>query len=115
MCLAYLGDSIYGDEENTADSIMDLYGRCFTEWGDAVKFVEKLEDLKEELGRDTLFNLQEIYQRILNYIGATEFEFRESQYYNFGMLSQIISDFEAIYRRIKSKDIKYFLGFVKFY
>jgi len=37
------------------------------------------------------------------------------QYYNFGMLSQTISDFETIYKNIKSKDIKYFLGFIRGY
>ena len=113
--IAYLGDFDFGNEENTPESIIDIYNLCFGECGDAVKFIEKLDMLKEELGRNTLISLQETYQRILYYMGAAEFEFTETQYYNLGMLSQTISDFEAIYKKIKVKDIKYFLGFIKGY
>lgn len=113
--LAYLGNFDVGDEKNTPDSIIDLYNVCFEEKGDAIKYIERLDNLKEEVGQDIIFSLQEMYQRVLNYMGATEFEFRETQYYNLGMLSQSISDFETIYKKIKIKDIKYFLGFIKAY
>jgi len=56
-CLAYLGDADYGDEENTIDSILDLYEVCFADWGDAIRFSEKIEELKEEVGTDTFFSL----------------------------------------------------------
>jgi len=111
--IGFLGGFDFGNDKITAESLVDLYNNCFQEWGDAEKFIIQLETLKEELGQESLISLQEIYQRILFYMGATDFEFKETQYYNLGMLSQAISDFEMIYGKIKVKQIKYFTGFIK--
>lgn len=109
--IAFLG----GFDNVTPDLLTELYRKCFQDWGKPEKFIEKLEALKEELGNSSYISLQDIYQRILAYIGASEFEFKETQMYNLGMLSQTISDFEAINKKIKVSQIKYFLGFVKGY
>jgi DNA helicase-2/ATP-dependent DNA helicase PcrA len=109
--IAFLG----GFDNVTPDSLTELYRRCFQDWGKPEEFIEKLEALKEGLGGDSYISLQDIYQRILAYMGAEEFEFEETQMYNLGMLSQTISDFAAIHKKIKARQIKYFLGFVKGY
>ncbi|MGQ9723216.1 MAG: ATP-dependent helicase, partial [Candidatus Jordarchaeum sp.] len=113
--LAYLGNSSFGEEEDDPELIAELYHTCFGKTGDAEGFIEKLDFLKEELGEDDFISLQELYYKVLSCIGATDFEFTETQYYNFGVLSQAISDFEAVYKTIKIKDIKYFLGYIKGY
>jgi len=115
LSLAYLGNSNFGDEEDTLKSIEELYNACFGKNGDAEGFIEKLDFLKEELEEDAFISLQELYYRVLNCMGATDFEFTEPQYYNLGVLSQAISDFEAVYKKIRVKDIKYFLGYIKGY
>jgi DNA helicase-2/ATP-dependent DNA helicase PcrA len=115
MCVAFLGDFRYDGAEVTPQSLIDLYCGCFQDWGNPERFVERLETLKGGLGRDSHISLQEVYQRILAYMGANEFEFKETQLYNLGMLSQSISNFETIYKRIKVPQIKYFLGFIKGY
>ncbi|MEM2145371.1 MAG: ATP-dependent DNA helicase [Candidatus Jordarchaeaceae archaeon] len=115
LSLAYLGDSTFGDEGDDLEQIVELYNTCFGKRGDAEKYLEKLDSLKEEIGEDDFISLQELYHKILSCIGATNFEFTEPQYYNFGVLSQAISDFEAVYKTMRVKDIKYFLGYIKGY
>lgn len=114
-CLAYLGGYNYNNVKVTPESLISLYRECFQDWGNPEKFVERLETLKEELWRSSYISLQDVYHRILAYMGANEFEFKETQLYNLGMLSQSISDFESIYKKIKVSQIKYFLGFIKGY
>ena len=53
--IAYLGDYDFGEEDNTAESIINLYDSCFEGWGKSDKFIEKLDMLKEELGHFKLY------------------------------------------------------------
>ncbi|RLI72134.1 MAG: hypothetical protein DRP02_02610 [Candidatus Gerdarchaeota archaeon] len=88
------------------------YRLTFQDKGDATKFVREVEQLKASYKPNDTISLQGFFHLILGFMGAIEFEFSETQLYNLGMFSQAITDFEAIYKQIKLKDIKYFLGYI---
>jgi len=113
--LAYLAGYDYGGNEVDEDRLISLYERCFGERGDPIEFIKSMERKKEGLDEDTFIDLQEIYQLILKYIGVGQIELQESEYYNFGKVSQAITDYQYIHRKFKLSKMKYFLGFLKGY
>ncbi len=70
------------------------------------------KDPKDYLGE---LGLQAIYHRILNSFGAGSFEFGESYNYNLAVLSQAISDYESVWIRLRTKEIKDFFHFINSY
>jgi len=113
--LAYIGNYTYHGKELSSEKLKRLYQRAFKKQGDALKFVQQLQQLKASYKPKDYISLQGFFHLILGFMGAKDFELSEAQFYNLGMLSQAITDFEAVYKRIKIKDIKYFLGYVKGY
>jgi DNA helicase-2/ATP-dependent DNA helicase PcrA len=114
QALGYLGGYNYHNSNVTPASMKKLYLRAFGKKREeyAEKFVRRLERLKEDLAQEDTISLQGLFHTILGMLGAQEFEFTETQLYNLGMLSQAITDFEAVYKRIKVRQLKYFLGFI---
>ena len=97
------------------DELEDLYTRVFDDRGDVDSFIEKVENHRQSLDPDSWISLQGELQLILTFIGITDFDFTEVQLYNVGMLSQVISDFELVRKKIKTKAFKYFLGYIRAY
>jgi len=110
--LAYLANYTYGGGPTSIQALQELYLSCFEEVGDVKEFVRKLDLFKSTLDLNKFISLQGLFQQILNFLGAEDFEFTEIQLYNLGMLSQTITDFEAVYKSIKLRDFKYLLGFI---
>ncbi len=110
--LAYLANYAYGKGKITLATLRELYQTCFGSEGDIKEYLRKIELYKSNTSLDEYISLQGLFQRVLNFFGTEEFELSEIQYYNLGMLSQTITDFEAVYKSIKLKDLKYFLGFI---
>lgn len=95
------------------DELEELYTQVFDGRGDVDSFIENVESHKENLDPDSWISLQGELQLILNFMGITDFDFTEVQLYNVGMLSQVISDFELVRKKIKAKAFKYFLGYIR--
>ncbi|PTD94493.1 hypothetical protein C9439_02160 [archaeon SCG-AAA382B04] len=108
--MAYIAGFDY--EDNTNEEILrNLYSSEFN--GEFEKFFENLEIEKETFEEDDYIFLQEEYFRLINYMRSSGGEFTEAQLYNLGKLSQAITDFVTVKGKIKVRDIKYFLGFIK--
>jgi len=112
---SFVADCQYDDQIVTVDNLHQLYQQTFGEWGDARKFVDLLVNFKQTTEMNDYLSLQGVFQQFLGFMGGMDFEFSETQLYNLGMFSQAITDFEAIYKRIKLFQVKYFLGFVHAY
>ncbi|MCK5047308.1 MAG: ATP-dependent helicase, partial [Candidatus Heimdallarchaeota archaeon] len=107
--IAFLGNFTFAGP-TTINELARLYNDCFGSLGDADQYLQQMQSYKSTKSPEDYISLQGIFQMILSLMGATKFEFSETQLYNLGMLSQTITDFEAIYKRIMLKGIKYFLG-----
>ena len=110
--LAYIGGFSY-DGKATLEELGKLYESIFSEKGNVSRYLQGIENLKEGLEKGSWISLQEVYQRLLFHMGITKFGFSETQLYNLGKLSEVITDFESVRKRVKVKDIKYLLGFIK--
>lgn len=115
LCLSYIGDIVYGNSTNPLGEIKQYYGECFQHLGDFKKFSTNLKEKKEIIDENEHFQLQILFYEVLNFIGADKFELKETQLYNYGMFSQIISDFSTIYKKIKINQLKEFFTFIKGY
>ncbi|MFX0073137.1 MAG: ATP-dependent helicase, partial [Candidatus Hermodarchaeota archaeon] len=113
--LAYLGDIDYEKLEDSIKKCEKFYKQCFHGVGDVNKFITQLKDKKREISTVIFIRLQTLFSDLLNIIGAHEFELNETQFYNFGMFSQVISDFTAVYKRIKISQLIDFFAFIKGY
>ncbi|MFW9924389.1 MAG: 3'-5' exonuclease, partial [Candidatus Thorarchaeota archaeon] len=112
---SFVADCSYEGEVVTVDDLKQLYLQTFREYGDVEKFIGQLVDFKATTEMNEFISLQGVFQQFLGFMGGMDFEFSETQLYNLGMFSQAITDFEAIYKRIKLRQMKYFLGFVHAY
>lgn len=88
------------------------------------QFAAKLEKIREDVKKiridpkkDYLTGLgfQGIYHRILNSLGAENFDFGDTYNYNLARLSQAISDYESVWIRLRAKEIKHFFAFLYAY
>lgn len=57
--------------------------------------------------------LQGFYYKILNAMGAEDFDLGEVQNYNLASLSLAISDYESVWVRLRASEVKWFFGFVQ--
>jgi len=112
--IAFLGNFTFAGP-TTINELTRLYNECFGSRGNVDHYLQQMQAYKSTKASEDYISLQGVFQMILSFLGATMFEFSETQLYNLGMLSQTITDFEAIYKRIKLKGIKYFLGFITGY
>jgi len=110
--IAYIGNFSYGPGKTDLTSLKELYTSCFGSKGDLNNFIKKIDAIKSTTSLEDRISMQGFFHKILGFMGADQFEFSETQYYNLGMLSQAISDFEAIYKTIRLEQTKYFLGFI---
>ena len=110
--IAFLANKEFGPEETDVASLKKYYTSCFGSKGGLDNFIQTIEAIKSTTSLEKRISLQKLFQQILGFMGAEQFEFTETQYYNLGMLSQAISDFEAIYKTIRLRQIKFFLGFI---
>ncbi|MEA2071705.1 MAG: ATP-dependent DNA helicase [Asgard group archaeon] len=113
--LAYLAEYKYNRKKVTPQMLKKHYNECFGNNGNVELFLANIEQLKHSEDLEGYISLQGVYHKILGYMSSPEFVFTETQLYNLGMLSQAITDFEAIYKTIKLSKIKYFLGFIHGY
>jgi DNA helicase-2/ATP-dependent DNA helicase PcrA len=88
---------------------------------DPKKFSKRMEKIKGEgdailakSPKDYLggLGLQEFYFRILNAMGAEEFDFGDVYHYNLAALSRAISDYETVWKRLRANEITGFIYFV---
>jgi DNA helicase-2/ATP-dependent DNA helicase PcrA len=95
---------------------------------DVKKFLSIIEFLKKRINtikrksKDYLpdkFTFQNIFHFILCAFGADRFDFNKEKYeyqlFNLSVLSQAISDFESVYRRLRVKELGGFLHFIATY
>lgn len=64
------------------------------------------KDYLPELG------LQGVYHKILFYMGLQKADLDEADHFYLSTLSQAISDYESVWRRLRYSEIKYFKGFI---
>lgn len=88
----------------------------------AVEKIKKKIDITKKKEKDYLsdkFTFQNIFHLILNAMGAERFDFNRAGYdvlmFNLSVLSQAISDFESVYRRLRVKELSGFLHFIATY
>lgn len=126
-CLAY-AFNCRGYETEEPPSVGDLedqYRDVFnaTEYPEArLKiFLSKLKKLRKDVDKiikkspkDYLggLGLQEFYYKILNAMGAEDFDFGEVFNYNLANLSAAISDYETVWVRLRAKEVVGFFWFV---
>ena len=112
-CLAFLSDFNYSNETIDELGLRTRFKQIFEDASMADKFITGIKELKSDFISRDFIDLQGTYHSILSCMGAEEGEFKETQLYNFGVLSQVITDFESVYRFLKKEDVKFFLGFIK--
>lgn len=59
--------------------------------------------------------LQEFYYKILNAMGAEDFDFEDAVHHNLAVLSQAISDYESVWVGMRVRDVEGFFYFVYIY
>lgn len=126
-CISYVFGcrSYESDNPPTIDELKDRYEAVFnrTQFPDARSkvFVSKINQIKKETTRIIKKNpkdylgglgLQEFYYKILNAMGAEDFDFGEIFNYNLANLSAAISDYEAVWVRLRAKEVSGFFWFV---
>ena len=67
---------------------------------------------KDYLGE---LGLQAVYHKILNTLGAEEFDFGEVYNYNLAVLSNAVSDYESVWVRLRATEVKDFFSFLSSY
>lgn len=126
-CLRHL----FLDESNQTassrpDSLSQAYASVFAKKNypeaDPKKFSKRLLALKQEVEKiktkekDYLAGgIQPFYLATLECFGAGDFEFSEALNYNLAVLSEAISDYETVWKRLKASQFKYFNAFVSAY
>jgi DNA helicase II / ATP-dependent DNA helicase PcrA len=126
-CISYVFSSRGFTIDNTPkiDDISKQYSMIFPisrfKNADPSKFAKRLERIKQDgdailakSPKDYLggLGLQEFYFRILNAMGAGEFDFGDVYHYNLAALSRAISDYETVWKRLRAKEITGFIYFV---
>ena len=126
-CIAYIFGCNGFNGNITDKMLIKLYEDVFQKKkfpkADSKKFIKKIEDIKKAVNKikekgtkDYLPDgLQIFYHAILNAMGSEDFEFPPSFNYNLAMLSQAISDYEGVWRRLRALEVKYFFGFLQTY
>src|SRR6185312_8514614 len=126
-CISFVFDCPGYTTENDVPTLSDLKRRHSALFPcDSKEFEKRLLKVKAmarkiiDKGRiDYLPNLglQEFYQRILNAMGAEDGIFDEIDFYNLAILSRAISDYEYVYRRIRSREVRglkwFIIGFAQ--
>lgn len=123
----YDGNSRKQKSLTTAD-LIPLYSQVFSEThyprAASDRFTARIEKIRDEVRKiradpkkDYLPGLgfQGIYHKILNSLGAEDFDFGETYNYNLARLSQAISDYESVWIRLRAKEIKHFFAFLNAY
>lgn len=126
-CISYVFSSRGFTVDNTPklEELAKIYSIVFTKSkfknADVKKFVKRMEIIKKEgdnilakSPKDYLggLGLQEFYFRILNAMGAGDFDFGDVYHYNLAALSRAISDYETVWKRLRVKEITGFIYFV---
>jgi len=128
-CIAYVfGCSSFGEINVGPPSMNDIKNRYLKVFdknkfpkADVEAFASGMKMLKEETGellakgkKDYLgeLGLQGYYYRILEAMGAAEFDFGDVLHYNLATVSRAISDYESVWVRLRASEIKFFFGFV---
>ena len=112
----------------TTEALTSSYSGVFSEtrypYASPDAFAAKLEKIRDDVGKiqidpkmDYLTGLgfQGIYHRILNSLGAEDFDFGDTYNYNLARLSQAISDYESVWIRLRAKEIRHFFAFLSAY
>jgi DNA helicase-2/ATP-dependent DNA helicase PcrA len=108
--LSYLAkryDSVFPKERFSRAS-----GKVFS---DRMKRIRKdVQRIAAKSPKDYLggLGLQEIYFRILSAMGSEDFDFGDIYHYNLAALSRAISDYETVWKRLRTKEIVGFIYFV---
>lgn len=98
-------------EENFPLANIDYFERGITSLKSEIKpFIDK-----KKMGYLPGLGFQEIYHRILEALGAGKFEFSEVYNYNLAALSNAISDYESVWKRLTAYEVKYFFNFIGAY
>lgn len=132
-CIAFLfGCGDYNGEDfnesNALENLKTRYELVFKKKdfpkSNSATFKNKISELKKEIKKVmdktpndylTGLGLQEVYHRVLNTFGADNFDFTESINYNLAVLSQTISDYESVWKRLRAEEIKDFFHFARAY
>lgn len=126
-CISYVFSCEYENSIPDKESLTQDYKEVFFPKkfpkADAAVFIKKIEGLRKDIERvaskspkDYLQDgLQVVYHRILNAFGAEDFEFGDVYNYNLAVLSQAISDYESVWIRLRTSEIKGFFFFVYAY
>ena len=113
------------DDTPELDDLVGRYSEIFPKSrfkrADPEKFYTRMQKIREEADtirikspKDYLggLGLQEFYFRILNAMGAEEFDLGDMYHYNLAALSRAISDYETVWKRLRVKDVTGFIYFV---
>jgi len=128
-CIAYLFDCDrypeIGIGPPTMTDLKNLYQKVFNKKqyakADSDAFESRIKTLRtqtEELiakgKKDYLgeLGLQGYYYRILEAMGAGEFDFGDVVHYNLATVSRAISDYESVWVRLRASEVRFFFGFV---
>ncbi len=126
-CIAYVFNcrGYETEEPPPIGDLEDRYRDVFntTEYPDVRPkiFISKLKKVRKEVEKiikkspkDYLggLGLQEFYYKILNAMGAEDFDFGEVFNYNLANLSAAISDYETVWVRLRAKEVVGFFWFV---
>jgi DNA helicase II / ATP-dependent DNA helicase PcrA len=126
-CISYVFSSrgFTTDDTPNIDGLVEKYSMIFSKSkfknADSKKFRKRMEKIRMEgdailakSPKDYLggLGLQEFYFRILNAMGAGEFDFGDVYHYNLAALSRAISDYETVWKRLRAKEITGFIYFV---
>jgi len=122
-CPGYNSDIVPGldDLESRYDSIFSSAGFAKA---DHKKFARKLNAVKKDA--DKVFakapkdyfadlGMQGFYYKILNALGAEDFDFEDIFSFNLAALSQAISDYESVWLRLRASQVVSFFYFVYAY
>ena len=126
-CIGYVF-SCRGYSADEPPKLEDLKSRYTTIFGKkafplatAVKFSAKLDLIKNEVSRLLTkqpkdyfgdLGLQGFYYKILNALGAEDFDFGDVFHYNLAALSAAISDYESVWIRLRASEVPGFFYFV---
>ncbi len=129
-CIAYVFDTGRGFSDNPPDIkvLKSKYLLVFNKvkYNDANEknFEKKIIEIKKGINKikakspkDYLgdLGLQAVYHKILGSFGAENFDFGEVYNYNLAALSQAISDYESVWIRLRTEEIKDFFHFARAY